>query len=470
MISRRAMIRGALGAVALGAGGAGWQWGVAAPPSSRDGADARTLLRRVFEALPETERAAALVPFDHPLRHYFNRGLNLGGVRVGATTLGWDARRDLAALAQASLSETGRERIFGQGLLTVSGVNFTQLLFCGDPRGNGPCQAILSAVHLNLRLGGQTPEGAAFGGPQVYGDQRGDHRDGLPGNVFRHQMEQAHRLLASLSRAERAAVRVARAPPQVNVGLQGLDGHFEGVAVGHLSSTQRALARAAVDSIFATYSAADAAAAWRCLDRNGGIDALRFADYDVDYDETDRHFGDAPSQIFRFEGPAAVLHFRGHPHVHAFVNVASDADAPRGGEPLAVNPRRLEGDDLGAWFESAMRARAEADVAIYPSHSVVGRLREGPVYASDVWVAESWANDLHVVEVRGADLSSALSDAIRRRGTPAPSGAMLRIAMPDFLVNAETSHGLRVSSRRSLGSLREALVQQALRHGFGATA
>jgi len=37
---------------------------------------------------------------------------------------------------------------------------------------------------MNLRLGGESREGVAFGGPIVYGDQHGDSRQGLPGNVY----------------------------------------------------------------------------------------------------------------------------------------------------------------------------------------------------------------------------------------------------------------------------------------------
>ncbi|MEO6078349.1 MAG: 5'-nucleotidase C-terminal domain-containing protein [Steroidobacteraceae bacterium] len=468
MISRRGVIKATVGLSLAGAGVAVGRWGVASPPPSKDGADVATLMRRVFESLSEEARAAAMVPFDHPHRQYYNRGLSLGGVMVAPGSLGWSGRRDLAALANASLSAAGPDRVFGQGLPTWSGVNFTHLLFCGDPRGSGSCQAILSTTHLNLRLGGKTVEGAAFGGAQVYGDQRGDNLDGLPGNVFRYQMEHAHRLIASLSPGERAAVRVDRAPAQTNIGLQGEQGRFDGLAVGNLSASQRALARATVGSIFDTYSEGDAAYAWECLERNGGIDALHFADYAIDFQEDQRRFGDAPSQVFRFEGPAAVLHFRGYPHLHAFLNVAMDGERPQGiGEQLAVNPRRLEGEDLRVWFEAAMRSQARADVAIYPAWNLVGRLREGPVTTGDVWVAESWADELVVIETLGSDLSPALAKALRSRGTEPQSGRTYRVALPGYLVRGEAGRQtMRIAAQRSLGPLRDALAVELRTHGF----
>lgn len=467
MITRRQLLKGAgmLGAAGIGAGS--WHFGVAAPPPSRDGADAKTLMRRVFDALPEDARAKAVVPFDHPLRQYYNRGLRLGGISVNAASLDWNARRDLAALAHAGLSPEGRSRVFGQDMTRHTGVNFAGLLFCGDPHGDA-CQVVLSTVHLNLRLGGRTPEGAAFGGAQVYGDQRGNGREGLPGNVYRYQMEHAHRLLASLSPAERKAVRLDRAPAQTNIGLQGRDGRFDGVAVGNFAAPQRALARATVASIFSTYAEVDAAYAWECLEHNGGIDALHFADYDIDFQEDEYRFGEAPSQVFRFEGPAAVMHFRGWPHLHAFLNVAIDGERAQGvGAALAVNPERLEGPELQRWFEAAMRSQAQADVAIYPSWSIVGRLREGPVTAGDVWVAESWADDLVVIEARGADLTPALAKALHTRGLEPRADGIFRVAMPGHVARTEASQ-MRDSSRRSLGPLRDALVTELREHGFSA--
>ncbi len=227
-----------------------------------------------------------------------------------------------------------------------------------------------------------------------------------------------------------------------------------------------------MDSIFSTYAEGDAAYAWDCLERNGGMDALHFADYDIDFQEDDHRFGDLPSQVFRFEGPAAVMHFRGWPHLHAFLHVAMDGERPQGiGATLAVNPRRLEGDDLRTWIEAAMRSQAQADVAIYPSWEVVGRLREGPVTEGDVWVAESWADELVVIETLGADLTPALAKALRARGIEPQSGGTYRVAMPGYVARSESSgQSMRVKSQRSLGRLREALVAELRAHGFGANA
>jgi hypothetical protein len=162
------------------------------------------------------------------------------------------------------------------------------------------------------------------------------------------------------------------------------------------------------------------------------------------------------------------LHFRGEPHVHAFANVTMDGERPLSlGDSLGEIPATLEGEDLRAFFETAMRAQAEADLAYYPLHSVVGRLRAGIVRTGDVWAAESWVNELVVVEARGEDLAPELSVRMRSRGIAPQSRSVYRIATLDYTARDVARQRLgSVAAQRSLGLLREALVTHARAHGF----
>jgi hypothetical protein len=465
-MNRRIVLKGVAGLGAVTGVGALARFGLLAPPRSEHLESVDALAGRVFAMLSEDARRRACIAFDDPLRQCHNRGLGMGGLSINATSVDWDTRCALTDLLHAGLSEQGRLRLARQDVTRWGGVNTMQLLICGDP-GTGPYQIVLSGVHLNLRLGGDGSDGVAFGGPQVYGDQHGNEVHGLPGNVYRYQMEAAHRLIAALTPAERAAVRVPVAPAQVNIGLQGRAGRFDGVPVGDLAADERALAREIVAGILSTYSDDAASYAWQCLERNGGVDALRFADYDEDFSGS-RRAGDAPSQIFRLEGPAAVFHFRGEPHVHAFVNIAMDGERPLSlGDVVAENPAVLEGEDLHAFYETAMRAQAGADFAYYPEWSVVGRLRAGTVRTGDIWAAESWANDLVVVDVEGADLAPELAARMRARGIDPQARSTYRIAAPDYTARYESQRLGRIGRPRSLGLLRDALVAHARDHGFG---
>src|SRR4051812_50076799 len=70
--------------------------------------------------------------------------------------------------------------------------------FVGGAPTPPPYQVILTGPHLNLRLGGKSREGAAFGGPQVYGDQRGNEVAGFPGKGYPGQFFRGERLFFSL--------------------------------------------------------------------------------------------------------------------------------------------------------------------------------------------------------------------------------------------------------------------------------
>ena len=168
------------------------------------------------------------------------------------------------------------------------------------------------------------------------------------------------------------------------------------------------------------------------------------------------------------KAPAAVFHFRGEPHVHAFVNIAMDGERPLSvGEALGENPSVLEAEDLAAFFEAAMCTQAEADIALYPAQGAVGRLRAGTVRTGDIWTAESWVDDFAVVEAKGADLAPELAQRLRARGLPPQAGSTYRVATTDYIASREASRLLgRVTARRTLGPLRDALVAHARAHGF----
>jgi hypothetical protein len=217
-----------------------------------------------------------------------------------------------------------------------------------------------------------------------------------------------------------------------------------------------------VTGILDNYGAEGAAYAWECLHRNGGVDGLYFADYDVDF-AGGRHAGDNPSQIFRLEGPSAVFYFRGEPHVHAFVSVERNVDQPLSlGEVVGINPAPLEGEALRAWFEAAMLGHTQADLAYYPPFSIAGRLRAGSLRTGDIWAAENWVDDLIVCDVMGADVAPVLSNFLGSRGNTPQAHRTYRIATTgNVAANAAESRIGRVSNARNWGLLRDALVSQA---------
>jgi hypothetical protein len=430
---------------ALGAAGAAAGWRLLPPGPSAVLAPLDELARRFVDSLDEEQRALTCVPYDHPLRQLHNRGVWGGGASV-FRHFGRAQRALVADLLHAGLSPEGRERVPREQFTRFSGVHSMRILVCGEP-ASSPWQIVLTAAHLNLRLGGRSREGAAFGGPQVYGDQRGNGEPGLPGNLYRDQFLVAERLVSELDEGRRAAVTLDEAPVQTDIAPQGRAGSFAGLPVAELGASARERARELVERILAPYPVVDADFARECLAANGGIDALWFATY--------RHGEDGPipaAQVFRLEGPAAVFHFRGHPHVHAFVNVTMDGDAPLSvGELLATNTRPRRGADVQALFEAALLAETGAEAAFFPRESVAGKLRAGAIRTGDIYALEVWQDASTVVEVRGAELGREPRARLAASGATLDPRKLYRIATSRYA--AEKTDELGTFATQSPGPL-----------------
>jgi hypothetical protein len=385
----------------------------------------------------------------------------LGGGRDILFGFSRQQRKMLTDLMYAGLSTEGRTRVPDEFFTRWAGVHALRVLICGDP-ASPPYQIILTGNHLNLRLGGRSREGAAFGGPQVYGDQRGNERPGLPGNLYRDQFLLAQRILRNLDASQRKRAVLEEAPVQTGIELQGRNGVFPGLPLSTLAAANQAAARELVERILATYPSDDVAYARVCLDANGGIDALSLSYYAHGEDGAI-----AEGQVFRLEGPAAVFYFRGYPHVHAFVNVALNAEAPlSSGDALGDNPVWRDRAGVKTLFETALQKETGADLAYYPADSVAGRLRPGPIRSGDIYALESWQEAVEVVDVHGSALDAALLAQLSTPDHEPDRTKTYAIATTTYGA-AELKRQLgRLERRRPGPMLRDLTVAYLKRRGF----
>jgi hypothetical protein len=457
-MNRRTVLKfGALaGAGVLG----GYRFLPPAPSRTLDPVD--VLARRLYTSLDSEQRAETCVGYDHPLRQYHNRGV-WGGGRSIMFGFSRAQRQTLTDLLYSGLSPEGRSRIPEEYFTRWPGVHSMRVLIAGDPT-SPPYQVILTGTHLNLRVGERSHEGTAFGGPQVYGDQRGNEQVGLPGNVYRDQFLLGQRLLRSLDAGRRKEAVLEEAPVQTQIELQGRHRSFPGIPVAELAPESKSLVRELVERICSTYAPDDVVYARECLSANGGPDALSLSYYQHGED------GDIPeAQVFRLEGPAAVFYFRGYPHVHAFVNVAMDGDAPLSvGEPLGTNSQWLDRAGVKALFETALQAETGADLAYYNDQSVAGRLRPGPIRSGDIYSLESWQESAELVEVRGSNLSPAMQAQLRERGAALHDDKIYKIATTTYVADDPKQRLGRIQSRRSLQLLRDLTVAYLRSHPLSA--
>src|SRR5262245_19727255 len=446
---------GVLGGIGLAGG-----YQLVPPSPSRELDRVDVLAQHLFASLDPEQRADTCVPYDHPLRQYHNRGV-MGGGRDILFGFSRSQRKVLTDLMYAGLSEDGRGRVPEEFFTRWSGVHALRVVICGDPAAP-PYQVILTGNHLNLRLGGASREGAAFGGPQVYGDQRGNERPGLPGNVYRDQFLLAQRILLNLDAKKRELAVLGEAPVQTGIELQGPHGSFPGVAVASLAPETKALVGTLVERILATYPGNDVAYARACLQANGGVDAMSLSYYQHGEDGTI-----AEGQVFRLEGPGSVMYFRGYPHVHAFVNIAMHADAPlSSGEALGENPAWLDRPGVQALFETALRAQTGADLAFYPRSSVAGRLRSGAIHSGDIYSLESWQESAAIVDVHGSNLSPQMVAKLPSPEQGPDRSKTYTIATTAYAAGELPEQLGKIEQRRHGPMLRDLTVAYLKRHGF----
>jgi len=466
--SRRQILTG--GAAIAGAGLFGVvSRGLLPPEPSAVLAPADELARALAARLRARGVDDAFVDYDHPRRQFHNRGIASGGTQTAFLRRAEQSL--LIDLIHTSLSPAGRAHLTDQMFFAFVGLNYGNLLFAGDP-ADGPYQVLFSAAHLFLRMGGKNREGDPFGGPQVYGDQTGNGEPGVPGNAYLDQLHAGQALIASLSPAAQEKARCPKAPVQTAVAAKGNDGHFDGVPVAELSTPQRTAAREVIGRILGNYAEEDAAYAWKCIDRNGGIEAFHLADYDVDHQEGMR-FDGQPSQIYRLESPSAAFHFRAVPHLHAFFNVARNGEWPLSiGEVVGVAKAPLDTLGMRRLFEAVMLGETGADVAYYPSEAVSGFFRAGPIRTGDVWTAESWEDRIAIVEIAREDIGpNALQDWRRTWpgiGTTPGGAGTIRTAMPTGVAAWHDRYGLASVDVIETGRLlREATIDRLREEELG---
>lgn len=275
---------------------------------------AETAARRLYESLNGEQRKTLCFPFDHELRTRINANWAITKPRISDLTA--EQQELVREIFQGVTSPDGYERFQDQMDEDYGGLEAYHIAMFGEP-GSGKFEFEMTGRHLTIRADGDCVEGTAFGGPIIYGHGAGDSEKGLPGNVFYYQTQKANEVFKALDGKQRESALVKKAPPESAVQLQGTGGKFPGIGVGELSTDQKELVEKVIKIILAPYREDDVEEAVALMKAGGGLDALHMAFY-----ESDDLGDDQEWDIWRLEGPTFVWHFRGAPHVHAYVNIA----------------------------------------------------------------------------------------------------------------------------------------------------
>lgn len=426
----------------LGAG-AGWlaSRGLGVPGFGRasEPIDFAATLRAFAASLTPLQRQLVVFPADHPSRQINNTLAIVKGPHLG--TLFAPSQQVLVRqLFDAMLSERGRDAF--AGTIAVEGrFEGSVVAVYGEPE-RGDAEVVVSGGHLLVR-GGASARGSAFGGGVAYGHQIGNGKWRVPGNSFAYHGDALNRFVAGLAPAERAAAILPAPPHELVLQVQRAGERFPGVAIGALGEASRDEARGLLETVFSCYPEPRRREAFACIEGNGGIDSLHVAVYaSHGFYEDMRAFdtldaaeraarGEPYWQIWRIEGPGTVIHFKGHPHVHAYIDVVRDPARANLGESLGRVEATLEGESMRALLEAALR-HATGEALAFHGAEVPGRFCPGEVTTGLAWSLDPYANRVAVATIEGREMSFALRQRLTAQGVRVSRGDHYRIATTDY--------------------------------------
>jgi hypothetical protein len=269
-------------------------------------------VKRLYDSLKDDQTKAICFPFQHKLRMKVNANWGVTDQEIGSDFY-TDEQRDLITqIVKGVTSEDGYQRFVKQMEDDNGGIDQYHCAIFGKP-GTAKFEWELTGRHLTLRADGDSVKNAAFGGPIVYGH---GEEDDPKQNLFYYQTKKANEVFGALDPKQRKQALLKKAPGENQVKLQGADGKFPGIQVGALSDDQIELVESVIKTILAPYRTEDVDESISILKKNGGLDELRMAFYQQGDIGNDKVW-----DIWRIEGPSFVVHFRGAPHVHAYINI-----------------------------------------------------------------------------------------------------------------------------------------------------
>lgn len=310
-LDRRSFIK-TVGGAALVAGAAPVMLGgriVQAAPTAQSTAE--TAVGRFYQSLSEDQKKAIAFPFDHDLRKKISANWHVTKPKVEDDFYSNAQRAIIDEIIRAVTTPDGYERIKKQTDDDSGGIGAYSVALFGTP-GSGKFEWELTGRHLTLRADGDSVDQAAFGGPIIYGHGVETAKD----NLFHYQTRQVNEVFRALDAPQAARALVSNAPKEDAVLLQGDSGKFPGIPISELTADQKQLVEKTLKVLLAPYRKEDVDEAFAILKTGGGLDKLCLAFYqqgDLDNDKV--------WDIWRVEGPSFVWHFRGAPHVHAYINI-----------------------------------------------------------------------------------------------------------------------------------------------------
>ena len=272
-----------------------------------------TAVSEFFKSLTDEQKKTLCFPFEHELRHRISANWHVTKPTLGEIFYTSPQREMISRIIKGLCSEEGHERMQKQMDDDAGGLHEFSVAMFGEP-GAGAFEFMLTGRHLTLRADGNSVDKAAFGGPIVYGHDQVE--EDASKNIYYFQTQQTDKVFKSLTEDQAAKALLSKAPPETAIQLQGESGKFSGIKVAELTSDQKSEVEKTLGILLAPYRKEDIDEVMEILTESGGVDHLHMAFF-----QQEDIGGDKTWDIWRVEGPSFVWHFRGAPHVHAYINI-----------------------------------------------------------------------------------------------------------------------------------------------------
>jgi hypothetical protein len=283
--------------------------------SSSSATSPESIIGELFQSLSSEQKAVVARPWNDASRRRVNANWHVTKPLIGDKFYNAKQQAMVEELVKSLTSESGYERLKAQTEEDDGGIEAYSMAWFGEP-GGSKFEWMLTGRHLTLRADGNTQDKIAFGGPVVYGHgEEASAKD----NLFYYQTEKVQKVFEALSSDQRKqALLASRAPAETSVEIQGKNGRFAGISIGDLNDEQTTLFRDALGTILSMYRHDDSTEGMKIIEEDGGLKGLRLA-----YFKNPDLQNDGVWDMWRIEGPSAVIHFRGAPHVHAYIHIRS---------------------------------------------------------------------------------------------------------------------------------------------------
>ncbi len=312
-ISRRDFLR----STATGVAGAS----VAAAAAKFTGSS-ETLVTTLHKSLTEEQRKVVALPFDHALRSKVDANWHITPARVGKFFTP-DQQSMIEQIVLGLHNPDFVDKVVYHLNEDAGGLqNYSVALFGGP--GAGKFEFVLTGRHCTVRCDGDSVEGAAFGGPIFYGHASKSFNEGPEhdGNVFWYQGKRANEVFQSLNGKQREAALLGdprQEKATTTVALKNR-GELAGLPVAEMTRDQRELVQKVLADLLLPFRKKDTDEAMRYIKANGGVSSLSMSFYkNLDIGN------DGVWDVWQLESPTMVWYFRGHPHVHTWVNIRAVA-------------------------------------------------------------------------------------------------------------------------------------------------